>query len=171
MALTDRGALDGRPRIRYWVAGAVCLVAIGFLLFGALFKNVVYFRTPSEAIERRASEGTRRFRLAGNVVDGSVRELRDGVAFSVTDGKTTIQVHHVGDPPQLFKEGAPVVCEGRWNGALFASDRIMIKHGAEYRPPVITTTTSVATAPAPTRAAALGSTPSTAPLAAAVPGR
>ena len=29
----------------------------------------------------------------------------------------------------------PVVCEGRWRGGHFESDRIMIKHGAEYRPP------------------------------------
>lgn len=133
--------VGGRRRVRYWVAGAVCLGAIGFLLFGALFENVVYFRTPSEAVERRTTEGTRRFRLAGNVVDGSVRERRSGVEFSVTDGKETVRVRHAGDPPQLFKEGAPVVCEGRWDGDRFSSDRIMIKHGSEYRPPKITTTT------------------------------
>ena len=43
---------------------------------------------------------------------------------------------HRGDPPSLFKAGAPVVCEGRWGtGAAFDSDRIMIRHGNEYTPP------------------------------------
>ena len=43
---------------------------------------------------------------------------------------------HSGDPPGLFKDGAPVVCEGRWSkGAAFDSDRILIKHGNEYKPP------------------------------------
>jgi cytochrome c-type biogenesis protein CcmE len=28
-----------------------------------------------------------------------------------------------------------VVCEGRWQGTTFESDRIMIKHGSDYRPP------------------------------------
>ncbi|MFZ4515556.1 MAG: cytochrome c maturation protein CcmE, partial [Acidimicrobiia bacterium] len=61
-----------------------------------------------------------------------------GVQFDVTDGRATVTVAHRGDPPELFKDGAPVVCEGRWGtAAAFASDRIMIKHGNEYTPPTV----------------------------------
>ena len=43
-------------------------------------------------------------------------------------------------PARLFKDGAPVVCEGRWSkGAAFDSDRILIKHGSEYKPPKVDT--------------------------------
>jgi cytochrome c-type biogenesis protein CcmE len=74
--------------------------------------------------------------MAGEVVPGSVVETTRGVRFEVTDGKATATVVHVGDPPQLFKAGAPVVCEGRWgSGTAFDSDRIMIRHGSEYQPP------------------------------------
>jgi cytochrome c-type biogenesis protein CcmE len=118
------------------------VVAIIVLAF-VLSKNVVYFRTVSEAVHNRVDEGTSRFRLAGAVVDGSVRETARGVRFEVTDGKKTVTVDHVGDPPDLFDEGAPVVCEGRWastaRNAPFASDRIMIKHGADYAPPKVDT--------------------------------
>lgn len=138
--MTDNEVKARRPRLRYWVAFAVCVTAIGLLIFQALSPNLVYFRTPSQAIERREAEGTRRFRLAGNVVPGSVNEVSNGVRFDVTDGEATVAVTHRGDPPQLFKDGAPVVCEGRWDGKRFASDRIMIKHGAEYSPPKVTTT-------------------------------
>lgn len=126
--------------LRYWVAAVVCVVAVGGLVFGALSRNVVYFRTPTEAVERREAQGDGRFRLAGNVVAGSVAEGRDGVRFEVTDGSTSVPVTHRGDPPQLFEEGIPVVCEGRWRGDRFSSDRIMIKHGSEYMPPKVTTT-------------------------------
>ena len=54
-----------------------------------------------------------------------------------TDGTARVKVLHHGDPPELFKDGIPVVCEGRWQGDTFESDRIMIKHGAEYRPPSV----------------------------------
>jgi cytochrome c-type biogenesis protein CcmE len=106
-----------------------------------LSNNVVYFRTVSEAVHNRSDQGTSRFRLAGAVVEGSVHETPRGVRFEVTDGKNTVAVHHAGDPPDLFKEGAPVVCEGHWastaRNAPFESDRILIKHGADYEPPKV----------------------------------
>ncbi len=113
----------------------MALIAI-IVLVVVLSKNVVYFRTVSEAVAERPSDGDRRIRLAGEVVPGSVTETRNGVRFDVTDGKKTVEVVHRGDPPNLFKAGAPVVCEGRWDrGARFDSDRILIKHGSEYEPP------------------------------------
>ena len=73
----------------------------------------------------------------GAVVNGSTVRTNDGVTFDVTDGTARVKVLHHGDPPELFKDGIPVVCEGRWQGDTFESDRIMIKHGAEYRPPSV----------------------------------
>jgi len=65
------------------------------------------------------------------------------VIFQVTDGKNTVVVHHDGDTPALFKNGAPVVVEGHWastaGNAPFDSDRILIKHGADYTPPKVNT--------------------------------
>lgn len=121
-----------RGRGRYLLAAAVCLAAVGWLVFGQLSENVTYFRTVSEA---RAERDDGRFRLMGEVVSGSVRETGEGVHFEVTDGAQVAAVVHRGDPPQLFAGGVPVVCEGRWRGEVFESDRIMIRHGNEYRPP------------------------------------
>jgi cytochrome c-type biogenesis protein CcmE len=129
-----------RTRTRYIVAASVCglaIVAIIVLAF-TLSKNVVYFRTATEAVKMRSSEGDHRFRLAGQVVPGSIRETGNGVEFEVTDGKATVPVDHTGDPPDLFKGCAPVVVEGHWSkGSAFDSDRILIKHGSEYTPPTV----------------------------------
>lgn len=123
---------------RTYVALALCGVAVVAIigLTVVLSNNVVYFRTVSEAVASRKSDGDSRFRIAGEVVPGTVEETKTGVRFEITDGKKTATVVHVGDPPSLFKDGAPVVCEGRWGtGAAFDSDRIMIRHGSEYEPP------------------------------------
>ena len=125
-------------RRRAAVAVAACVVAIGAIIVLAvvLSSNVVYFRTVSEAVAQRSSQGDDRFRMAGEVVPGTLVETRDGVRFEVTDGKATTAVVHHGDPPDLFKGGAPVVCEGHWGrGDAFASDRILIRHGNDYTPP------------------------------------
>lgn len=128
-------------RRRAIFAAALCGVSIATIvvLGVVLSKNVVYFRTVSEAVEEHANGGgDGRLRLAGEVVPGSITETARGVRFVVIDGKATVEVVHRGDPPGLFKDGAPVVAEGRWGkGDTFASDRILIKHGNEYRPPAV----------------------------------
>jgi cytochrome c-type biogenesis protein CcmE len=132
---------------RYIVAVGGCVVAVIaiIVLAVALSENVVFYRTVSEAVHNRPSQGTSRFRLAGGVVDDTIRknDAKGTVTFEVTDGKKTVTVRQDGDTPALFKNGAPVVCEGHWASKtgpyLFVSDRILIKHGADYTPPKVDT--------------------------------
>jgi cytochrome c-type biogenesis protein CcmE len=128
-------------RLRWWILLGICVAAIGWLVLGGLASNIVYFRTASEAEADRAQDGTHVFRLAGAVLPDSVRPAPGGVDFVLTDGHATVSVHHRGDPPELFRPGAPVVVEGHWASpavqAFFASDRILIKHGSEYSPPPV----------------------------------
>lgn len=135
-----QAVVSDRRRRRALIAVGLCALAVIAIvaLTVVLSDNVVYFRTVSEAVAQRREQGDDRFRLAGEVVPGSITETDDGVRFSVTDGKSTATVLHVGDPPQLFKAGAPIVCEGQWGaGREFDSDRIMIRHGNEYTPPKV----------------------------------
>ena len=132
-----------RRKRRAIVAGAVCVGAIVAIVVLAvvLSENVVFFRTVSEAVQHRKSEQGSRLRVAGAVVPGTIAETGTGVRFEITDGKATIPIVQHGDTPGLFKDGAPVVCEGQWSkGAAFDSDRILIKHGSEYKPPKVDTT-------------------------------
>lgn len=126
-------------RLRWWVAAAVCIGAVAWLLTAGLASNVQYFRTAGEAVAERAADGAHTLRLAGAVVPGSIHQTASGVDFAVTDGHATVQVHHVGSSPELFAAGAPVVCQGHWVHTVFSSDLILIKHGSDYRPPKVAT--------------------------------
>jgi cytochrome c-type biogenesis protein CcmE len=111
----------------------VIVLILGFLLFGGLGDNLVYYLTPAEAVAQRVDfPDGKRFRLGGLVAEGTLIETDDGVSFVVTDGDKSIDVVHTGAPPQLFREGIGVVVEGTWSGDRFVSDTLIVKHDEEY---------------------------------------
>ncbi len=121
-------------RYRAFLIPALGLLAIliGFLVFN-IRDNLVYYRVPDEVIADNTISESDRFRLGGQVVPGSISDDESTVTFSVTDGKQTIVVVHQGAPQQLFQEGIGVVVEGTWDGEVFSSDSMIIKHDEQYR--------------------------------------
>jgi len=120
------------------VAVAVLVAAFGWLLYGGLDKNVVFFLTPQELLAKGTDGYDVPVRLGGQVKLGSVKwddkALR--LTFDVTDGTSEIAVHSTGAPPQMFRDGMGVVVEGRFGrDRVFNSTGLMIKHSNEYRPP------------------------------------
>ncbi|MBI4408853.1 MAG: cytochrome c maturation protein CcmE [Gemmatimonadetes bacterium] len=127
-------------RRRLVLAGGaiVVLCGFGFLLYGGIGENLVYFLTPSELLARGERAYDTPVRLGGQVLPGSVRwdaEALD-LRFRLTDGTQTLVVRSTGAPPQMFREGIGVVVEGRYReGGVFESTNLMVKHSNEYRPP------------------------------------
>ena len=119
-------------RGRLWIAAVVVLGALGFLVFQGLGNATLYFRTADEAVAQREQLGDRRFRIEGDVVDGSVSQVGNDVSFTLTKNNVEVPVRHKGDPPELFRPGIPVVLEGRFQGDHFSSDRIMVRHSETY---------------------------------------
>jgi len=117
---------------RQVAALVVIAAALGVLIFQGLGNATVYFKTADEAVAQRAALGTHRFRIEG-IVQPDVRQAGSTVAFDIASNGVVVNIVHHGDPPQLFRAGIPVVLEGRFasNGS-FASDRIMVKHTADY---------------------------------------
>lgn len=124
-------------RRRIVLPALVLLAAvIGGLVWINLGENLVYYLTPSEAVEQRGGGAAAgRFRLGGLVEEGSVEETPGGIRFAVGDGAASVEVEHTGAPPQLFRAGIGVVVEGAWEGARFHSDVLLINHDEQYRAP------------------------------------
>ena len=139
---------------------AVVLVGLAVVVYQGLTSASLYFYNADEAVAQRADLGDRRFRLQGTVLGDSVEPTESGVNFTVAFDGVPVDVHHEGDPPELFQPGIPVVLEGRWDpsGDFFASDTIRVKHSEQYQADNsgrldaakrggTTTTTATATAP------------------------
>lgn len=116
----------------------VVAAALGYLIYGGIREAAVYYITPTELKEKGGSAADKSFRLGGMVVPGSLnwepQSLR--LTFLLTDGKEQVAVEHTGSPPDLFKEGAGAIVEGKYgNSNLFIAHTILAKHSEEYRPP------------------------------------
>ena len=125
---------------RAWAVIALVIVlgAFGYLLYGGLDRNIVYFLTPQELLAKGTRAQDVPVRLGGQVVPGSVvwnAETLD-LRFRVTDGTRDVAVHSTGAPPQMFRDGMGVVVEGRYGrDGIFQSSNLMVKHSNEYRAP------------------------------------
>ena len=137
MELTPRPAPATRRRRSPWAYGALVavLLGLGLVVYQGLTSASLYFYNADEAVEQRADLGAKRFRLQGTVLGESIEPTNDGVDFTVAFNGVRVDVHHDGDPPELFQAGIPVVLEGRWSssGDVFASDTIRVKHSEQYQ--------------------------------------
>lgn len=118
--------------------GVVLLACAAILVMFALRDTVVFFKTPSDVVEKGIKPGER-FRLGGLVADGSVKR-GDGtkVQFSVTDTLQTVPVSYEGILPDLFREGQGVVTEGKLDETgRFVADTVLAKHDENYMPPEV----------------------------------
>jgi len=115
----------------------VAVVAIGgFVMVQALGSATTFYRNADEAASQRESLGVKRFRLQGTVVPGTVVQTGDGVTFEISYNGVPITIHHVGDPPEMFKENQAVLLEGHFDADgtnTYDSDLMIVKHSEVYK--------------------------------------
>lgn len=121
------------------VVGALLVLGgFGYLVWGGLGSNLVYFLTPSELLAKGSAAYETPVRLGGQVVPGSIQWNADALdlRFRVTDGKDTLRVHSEGAPPAMFKDTMGVVVEGKFTKAgVFESTQLLVQHSSEYKAP------------------------------------
>lgn len=123
-----------RQFVVFGIAGVIALVVA--ITIAGLNNNLTYYLYPNEAVDQRADfPDGERFRLAGQVVAGSLSTDDTDIVFDVTDGSATVTVILVNTPPPLFSEEVPVLLEGYWNGDTFLAEEALIRHDENYEVP------------------------------------
>ena len=105
----------------------------------ALNENMLYFWSPTDVKEQAAAPGNR-IRLGGLVAAGTVKRASDSlaVAFTVTDGAASVEVHFDGILPDLFREGQGVIAIGEMTASgYFQAHEVLAKHDENYMPPEV----------------------------------
>lgn len=120
----------------------VAAAALGVIAFGDIGKNLVYYWTPAEMLAAGSKAYGATIRLGGIVQKGTMAwdaghtELSFRVANDATPAAASVLVKVRETPPQMFREGIGVVVEGTLDKSqVFTSNRLMVNHSNEYRPP------------------------------------
>jgi len=123
-------------KIVYSITGIAVLALAGFFIYRSINSSLVYFVLPSEYSAHRSEYVGKRIRLGGIVKSNSIKfnDKNLELSFVVTDSIDSYPVIHYGAPPQLFKEDTGVVVEGKFDGDVFKSDEVLVKHSEVYTP-------------------------------------
>ena len=108
------------------------------LVIAAMGENMLYFYSPSQIRAGEAPSGPS-IRVGGLVVEGSVQRGQGlDIAFSLTDGASTVDVSYAGILPDLFREGQGIVASGVLESpTTLRAEEVLAKHDENYMPPEV----------------------------------
>ncbi|MEA3041439.1 MAG: cytochrome c-type biosis protein CcmE [Sphingomonadales bacterium] len=119
------------------VAAAAMLGAV-LLAMSALKDQASYFYAPAD-VRAKGLPLDRSVRVGGMVKGGSIRRQPDGVTIRFLigdDSDALVPVEYRGITPELFRENAGVIAEGRFRpDGSFAATEILARHDENYMPP------------------------------------
>ena len=116
----------------------ITLVILGAAVLLILFntkKNIVFFYTPTELIEKKIISGDK-VRIGGYVKNSSLKKISiNEYEFKITDNQNDLSVFYQGILPDLFREGQGTVIEGLIkNQNTINALRVYAKHDENYMP-------------------------------------
>jgi cytochrome c-type biogenesis protein CcmE len=122
-----------RRRIGAGIVLAVVLAGVAVVLFQTLASATFEFCNADQIGVTKGCGDGKSVRLLGTVDAGSIQP---GVPLKFTvsyNGATVPVVYGDGQPGGIFREGIPVVVEGRYVNHVFEGTRIINKHTEQYR--------------------------------------
>jgi cytochrome c-type biogenesis protein CcmE len=132
--------MGGTPlfkRKRFLFAGAVVVIAIGFLSYIGVSQFATYYVTVSEFTEQADSLADERVRVAGRVASDSVNWDVESftLSFTLVDGQASMPVVYHGAVPDTFKADNDIVVEGKSDSqGVFRADKLVTKCPSKYEP-------------------------------------
>jgi len=123
--------------LRFGVAIAVVLVSLGYLAFTGVQQSKSYYVTIKELREMNDSRYTKRLRVAGNVVPGSIQRHGSRVEFALKENEFTLPVIYSGTeaPPDTFRDDSQALAEGRFGrDGIFHANQLQAKCASKYAP-------------------------------------
>ena len=116
----------------------ITLIMLGAALLLILYntkKNIVFFYTPTELLEKNLSLN-KKIRIGGYVKKSSfIKKSLNTYEFKITDNANELIVFYEGILPDLFREGQGTVVEGLLNNKKnIVASKIYAKHDENYMP-------------------------------------
>ena len=124
---------------KFFIGGAIILIAITFLIYQGFSSSAIYYYTVSEFLARQNNQSDKYVRVTGDVVPDSVEKDSQNLItkFNIADIGNTLAVEYKGVTPDAFKSGAAVVVEGKLDAdGIFKANTILTKCPSKYTPKI-----------------------------------
>jgi cytochrome c-type biogenesis protein CcmE len=101
-------------RLKFILGGIVIIAALAWLGFVGFQESKAYYITVDEYHSLKGEIGDKTFKLAGDVVAGSIDRTKPQMEFVIGSSETTIKVRYVGSEiiPDTFTDGSKALVEG-----------------------------------------------------------
>jgi cytochrome c-type biogenesis protein CcmE len=133
-----------KARSKFFIGGAIIVLAVGYLIVSSIGGSTAYYLTVGEVKAQGPSERT--VRVAGTVVGDSIewnaQELL--LKFQIADDSGSLAVTYNGPRPDMLRDGADAVVEGRYiEGGFFEANNLLLKCPSKYEEAATATAESV----------------------------
>src|SRR5512141_3110655 len=100
--------------LRFGVATASIVLSLGYLAFTGVEESKSYYVTITEMRKMGDDAYSKRLRVAGNVVPGSIQRQGTKMQFQLVEQGQTLAVSYTGSeaPPDTFVDNAQALAEG-----------------------------------------------------------
>ena len=123
--------------LKFGSATVVILLALGYLAYTGVQESKSYYVTIKELRGMGDSAYTKRLRVAGNVVAGSIRRTGARVEFILVEQDQTLPVVYSGTeaPPDTFKDDSQALADGSFGrDGVFHAKQLQAKCASKYAP-------------------------------------
>src|SRR5271166_3182900 len=128
---------QGRRYIRFGAVIAIILLSLGYLAYTGVRDSKSYYVTIKELNGMGSGAYSKRLRVAGNVVPGSIKRQGTHLEFLLVEQDRTLPVVYAGSeaPPDTFKDNAQALAEGKYgHDGVFHATNIQAKCASKYAP-------------------------------------
>ncbi len=136
--------------LKFGSAIVVIVLALGYLAYTGVQESKSYYVTIKELRGMGDGAYSKRLRVAGNVLPGSIKRSGTNVNFALTENDQVLSVVYNGTepPPDTFKDNAQALAEGSFgHDGVFHAKQIQAKCASKYAPQQQTTPNMTAVPP------------------------
>jgi len=128
---------ETRKYLKFGSVIALILVSLGYLAYTGVQDSKSYYVTIKELNKMGSEAYSKRLRVAGNVVPGSIKRSGTHVDFVLKENELTLPVSYQGTeaPPDTFKDDSQALADGSFGrDGVFHAKQLQAKCASKYAP-------------------------------------
>ena len=128
---------EANKYLKFGAVTIVILLSLGYLAYTGVQDSKSYYVTIKELQGMGDGAYSKRLRVAGNVVPGSIKRSGTRVDFMLKENDRTLNVSYTGTeaPPDTFKDDSQALADGSFgHDGVFHAKQLQAKCASKYAP-------------------------------------